>query len=344
MPKRRNDGTADFWGMARAYLHVYCKKERNLSPKTVDTYREAMECYLTYLADERGVERSAVDFDCFEKALLKGWVSWMTATKHYAPKTVGVRLTGVRSFLRWCADEDIALAALYNDCRPLKPPKAPKKPIDYLQDDELAAVLDANKGHSEKSRRNRMMLVFLYETAARVSELVGVMLEDIKLSKPAHVVLRGKGGKTRVVPIGTQCLAHLRVYLDEFHPGKPDPRTPLFFSMHRGAKTPLSTDTVTRVLKQAGEQAQEVCATVPEGIHCHQIRRTRAMFLYKAGVPLPLVMQMLGHESMSTTSAFYAFATAEMMSAAVTAASPDVVSVDTGWLTEERKEALYSLR
>lgn len=344
MPKRKSDGTADFWGMARSYLHVYCKKVRGLSPKTVDTYREALECYLAFLSDEKGVERSSVSFDCFERELLREWLSWMTLAKGYAPKTVGTRLTGVRAFLRWCADEDVALGALYSGCRSLKPPKVPKKAIDYLRDDELAAVLAANKGESEKSRRNRMMLVLLYETAARVSELVDMALEDIKLSKPAHVVLRGKGGKARVVPLGNLCVEHLKVYLAEFHPGKPDPRAPLLFSMRCGEKTPLSTDTVSRVLKQAGDRARAVCTTVPGNIHCHQIRRTRAMCLYKSGVPLPLVMQLLGHESMSTTSSFYAFATAEMMSAAVAAASPDVVSVDTGWLTEERKEVLYSLR
>ena len=346
MAKRKADRTASFWGMARSFLHSHCAKARRMSPETVDAYRISIECYVGYLGSEEGVAKPDITFERLERRHVKAWAAWMSGERGYAPATVALRLAALRSFLAYCASEDASLAALAEQAKSVKAPRNPRKPIEYLDSDELAALLAANDGATAKSRRNRMMLTMLYESAARVSELTGMELGDVSLAKPAHVSVTGKGGKARVVPLGDKCVAHLRVYLDEFHPGGPgaDPSRPLFYSIRDGAPHALSADTVSSVLKRAANMARESCSSIPERVHCHLMRKSRAMALYKSGVPLPIVMQMLGHESMSTTSAFYAFATVDMMAKAVEGAAPEVLGQDTGWLSDERKEALYSLR
>lgn len=167
----RND-TPSFWGFARNYLHEYMPQARNLSPKTIEAYRISLECFVGYLVDEQSVQRKDIGFEHFERKLLKAWLIWMRETKHYQPKTVGLRLTAIKAFLKFAFQEDLRLVALHEVSKALKVPTAAKKPIEYLQENETAA----------KSRRNRMLLILLYECAARISEITALTLGDLTLA------------------------------------------------------------------------------------------------------------------------------------------------------------------
>ena len=118
---------------------------------------------------------------------------------------------------------------------------------------------------------------------------------------------------------------------------------PLFYSLLDGKPHRLSTDSISLVLKSAADKARKTCKVIPDRVHCHMIRKTKAMDLYKNGVPLPFIMQLLGHESMSTTSGFYAFATLEMMSDAMNKAAPTTDNEEKLWKKNDIKKLLYSL-
>ncbi len=346
MRRDPNTDAPNFFSFARDYLHVYLPTVQRRSPRTIEAYRIALECFLAYLAEEERVARAQVTFDHFDRPHLKGWVAWMAEERHYAPPTIALRLSVVRTFLAYCSHEDLSLMALSQAAKSLRSPAAPKKPIEYLTQPEIRAVLGAFDGSTAKSRRNRMLMILLYDTAARVGEITGLTLQDLWLAKPGHVTLTGKGNKTRTVPLTTKTIDHLHVYLAEFHPNTAElpALRPVFYSLHHGQPIRLSTDTVAEVVDKAAHVAHSRCPSVPEHICCHLLRKTKAMDLYQQGIPLPIIMRLLGHENMSTTAAFYAFATVDMMREAVDAATPVINAPAARRLTQDKLQALLSLR
>jgi integrase/recombinase XerD len=345
MKRDPKTGAPDFYAFAREYLHTFLPTVARRSPKTIEAYRISLECFLDYLRQQHQIERGHVSFDHFDRDYLKGWLARMIDQRHYADRTVALRLSTVKAFLSYCAAEDLTLISLSQTAKALRSPAVARRPIEYLTEQQTRAVLAAFTGRTAKSRRNRMLLILLYDTAARVGEITSLRLQDLCLDPPGHVRLTGKGDKTRIVPLTGKTIEHLRVYLAEFHPNLthlPAAR-PLFSSPHHGIATRLSSDTVAAVLNSAAATARQSCPSVPESIHCHMLRKTKAMDLYQQGIPLPIIMRLLGHENISTTAAFYAFATVDMMREAVNAATP-AINPPTQRLTEDKLQALYSLR
>lgn len=331
----------DFWQFARRYLHEYMPVTRNLSDKSVEAYKQALKTYLQFLEQEEGLVNEKVTFDAFSRESLTRYVGWLKA-KGYVPKTINLKITAIRSFLKYCSEEDFELRGVYTEVCTVKKQKEEKKPIEYLQPSATAAILSAYDTKTTKHRRNRMLLIMLYDTGARVQELADLNISSLHLEmENPFVTLIGKGKKSRNVPLLKKTVLHLKVYLQEFHPQREE--GPLFYSLLDGKPHRLSTDTISLVLKTAAAKARIDCADVPRNVHCHMFRKTKAMDLYKNGVPLPFIMQLLGHESMSTTSGFYAFATLEMMSDAMNKAAPIIVEEEKLWKKKNVKKILYSL-
>jgi len=333
--------TPSFWQLARGFLHDHCATARRLSPHTIDAYKAGLESLITFL-DTRGIPRQHVTFEHLSRDNIRDWVTWMREANHAAPKTMELRLTALKSFLRYAAAEDITIGAILENAATVKPPRNPRQPIDYLPQTATAAILGACDGQTTASRRNRTLLIFLYDSAARASEAAGVTLGDLHLDGSPFVSLLGKGNKRRNMPLMSRTVQHLQVHLDQFHPTRERGR-PLFYSLHNGLPTHLSTDTIATILNTAADTARSTCPDIPDRIYPHLLRKTRAMDLYQEGVPLPLIMQMLGHESMATTSGFYAFATQQMMTDAITAATPPTLVQPPEWKNQATIDALYQL-
>lgn len=344
--KNKNRNGPDFWLYARSFLHVYLPKVRNLSQNTIGSYKQSITYYIDYLKNQMGIERQDVTFDCLNRKNVKNYLVWMKEVQNLAVKTCNLRLTALKSFMEYCADEDITLVTIYNDICSVRGMKEHKKSVLYMTNEAIETLLKTPKTDTVKGRRNRMLFIILYDTAARAQELVDITLRDLHLVnvKSPFVTLTGKGNKSRNVPLMEKTVAHLNHYLQEFHPHPSiDGKDPLFFSRRDGKPHALSTDLVNLLLGHYANQARSICPQIPQHVHCHLIRKTRAMNLYRQGMPLTVIMEMLGHENLSTTSNFYAFATVDMIHEAMKKISPEAVAEAPIWKNKDIRDMLYSL-
>ncbi|NSW92769.1 MAG: tyrosine-type recombinase/integrase [Firmicutes bacterium] len=220
--------------------------------------------------------------------------------------------------------------------------RAVKSNLD-MTNEAIQVLLKTPKTDTKKGRRNRMMLIMLYDTAARAQELVDITLRDLHIVniKSPFVTLNGKGNKSRNVPLMEKTVEHINQYLQEFHPHSGTYDAPLFFSIRDGKPHSLSTDSINLILGGYANQARSVCQQIPQHVHCHLIRKTRAMNLYQQGMPLTIIMEMLGHENLSTTSSFYAFATVDMIREAIKKTTPEAIEESPIWKNKDISEMLY---
>ena len=335
-------GTAQFWDTAHRYLDHQLKVIRQVSSHTIDSYRDCLNSYVDYLERVENISRKKISFHNFGKETIKRYQTWMITEQGLAPKTCNLRLTAIRSFLEYAAQEYLWLMPVYTDACTIAGVKTPNHAIEYFEPDEMTALLAAPSGTSRTDRRNQMMLIFLYDTAARVAEARQVKVSDLHLDAGVpYVTLLGKGRKYRNIPLMEKTVLHLKRYLKDFHRSDPKTDLPLFYSKAHGMLHELSSDTFEKMIKRYAAQCREDGYPMPDHVHCHMIRKTRAMDLYREGVPLPHIQQLLGHENISTTSGFYAFATLDVLAKAMETVNPD--NGVKSWSDPDILERLYRL-
>lgn len=330
-----------FWNTASDYLNHYLTDIRKASHNTVSSYRNALNHFIDYLEKEKLCDRKSLMFQDFCRQNLRDYLNWMINEKKFAPKTCNLRLTAVHSLMEFASQESLEIMPCYLETCTIKALKTQKKPIEYFSNTEMSALLSSPDTRKSSERRNQMMLVFLYDTATRVSEMLDVTLENLHLnSNPAYVTVCGKGRRYRNIPLTEKCFNHLQRYLKEFHKQTLKNEF-LFYTTTHGKRHCLSPDTVEKMIKRYAEQCKNQGIDMPTSIHCHMIRKTRAMDLYQQGIPLPHIQQLLGHESMSTTSGFYAFATLDTLAKSLETAYES--QEDKKWHNEEVMSKLYRL-
>lgn len=306
-----------FFEYLRDFLTVYLPRQRCFSQHTVKAYQDTINLLLDYFVKVRKIRLEKISFSAIDYQALTGFIDWLETDRKCGEKTVNHRLSCIRSFYKYVGMLHPALAIYRQDLSKIPSKKVGKsRTMEFMTEPALKAVLAQPDVSDKRGVRDLFYMILLYDSAARNSELLNLKVGDfVWASERPCVYLIGKGNKRRAVPIMRKTIDHYQRYKRIFHPDY-NPEQLMFYTTRRESRQQMSDDNVARFLKEYGATAKQQCDEVPDRIHPHMFRRTRAMHLYRSGMPLALLAQWLGHEDLETVLV-YAYADTEMKRQAI---------------------------
>jgi site-specific recombinase XerD len=306
----------DFFKAVRSFILEYLPKQRCFSENTIKSYRTALNLFVEYLRAEKQLSIEQINFSIIDRKLVIEFLDWLESSRNCNASSRNQRLMALRSFFEFAGIADCTQVALQLDIKGVPVKKAPGRMVEFLTESALEALLQQPNTSRRTGLRDQFFMVLMYDTAARCGEMLNIRVGNLHINtKRPSAYLYEKGGKPRSVPLLDKTVEHCKRYLQAFHPN-PHPGDYLFYTVIHGMRHQMSADCVARFMEKHGNLARKNCATMPQRIHPHQLRHTRAIHYYRDGMPLFLIAEQLGHASVETTKV-YAYADTEMKRAAM---------------------------
>ena len=285
-----------FAALVQQFFTEYLVAQRAVSPRTVACYRDALLLFLNFASRRLGTAPTTMRLADLQPDLILAFLDHLEQDRQNSVRSRNLRLTALRAFLKFAGRRDVA--SLHDVERALAVPmKRFERPmLDYLTRAEMLAVL-GESGESWSSRRDHLLLTMLYNTGARVSEIIGVRVVDVVLDGAACVHLHGKGRKLRSIPLWDASVTEIRSWLRL----NPTLRGEAALLPNRDAQA-MSRSNVAQRLDLAVRRASVAQPSLlKKRVSPHILRHTTAMHLLQAGVPFNVIALWLGHESPTTT-------------------------------------------
>ena len=280
--------------LVRDFFYERLGRERHSGRNTITTYRDAFKLYLAYLAS---INRGKAEFGLVTAENTTAFLADYES-KGRSTRSRNLRLAVVKAFARYVMFKFPEDADAMNRILLISQQKAVRRVVGHLERDEIAAILDAAARHPEGARY-RPLLLFMYQTGARVSETAGLTIGQLSLDTTKTVLIHGKGAKDRVTPLEPELVKALR----EAIAGRENrPDEPVFLSRYgRGYSRRGIAYAIGSIAKLA---AVKLPRLAQRKVHPHLIRHTTAMHLLQSGVDLNSLRLMMGHTSVETTNIY----------------------------------------
>jgi site-specific recombinase XerD len=277
----------------------FCERliqQQNASSQTVASYRDTFRVLLSYLRQTRRKQPTNLTLSDLDAPTISAFLKHLEKTRRNTIRTRNIRFAAIRSFMKYAAARDPESLPIIQRVLAIPLKRFSRPAVRYLSRDEVTAILNAPDALTWSGQRDRILFGLLYNTGARVSEIVSVRRADVELDSSPSVRLTGKGRKQRVVPLWKSTAKRLREWMTQIGVA---PDAPVF--PNRDGR-PLSRSGVEKRLHKAVRTASNQCATLrTKRLSPHTFRHTTAMHLLQAGVDITVIALWLGHESIETT-------------------------------------------
>jgi len=283
--------------MLQYFFTEHLVSHKQVSPRTIVAYRDSFRLLLQFLKKRTGKQPASLCVDDLDAPAILDFLESLEQQRANQVCSRNARLTAIRSFFHVVALRDPASTGVASRVLAVPRKRTDKRLVGYLTREEINAVLAAPDQSTWIGRRDYALLLTMYNSGARLSEMTGMQRGQVKFDSTTYLQLHGKGRKERVVPLWAKTGRVLRTWFRELE----IKGTEVAFPSLRG--TPLSSDGLNYILQQAVRHAADASCPnlLTKRVTPHLIRHTCAMHLLQAGVDMAVIALWLGHESIETT-------------------------------------------
>ncbi len=273
--------------------------QQQASPHTIAGYRDCFRLLLHFAKEKLGRTPSKLRVEDVDAPFVGLFLDHLESVRKNSARTRNARLGAIHSFFQYVALEEPAHALHCQRILAVPNKRHERRPIEFLNREEIDALLAAPNAGTWLARRDRTLLLVGVQTGLRVSELIGLNCQHVVLGTGAHVRCLGKGRKQRCTPLRPETARMLEAWL---HERRGLPEDPVFPSIRGGR---LSRDAVERLITKYTQGAERTCPSLKrKNVSPHVLRHTAAMDLLQHGVDRSVIALWLGHESMETTQMY----------------------------------------
>lgn len=288
------------------YLSEYLPNYIGVSSNTISSYCDTFKLLLRFCRDSAGLQIEKISFEHITEKFLYEFLDWLKKERKCSASTINQRLYAIHSFIRYAQSEIPENLFQFEKILRMRPKRVTKHSISYVSEEDMRKILHSPNMSTLYGRRDMTLLSIMYDTGARVSEIVELSVHDVRLEHPAKIRLYGKGRKYRDVPILPKTVKLLENYLQEQRVNLPFKQTQPLFTNRQNQK--FTRAGISYILKKYCRDIRTLNGTL---VTPHVLRHSKAMHLLKAGVSVVYIKDILGHVDISTTEV-YARADLEM--------------------------------